>query len=236
MTHLGPDYPIYAVQARGLARPHPLPTSIEHMAADYADQIRQVQPAGPYHLLGWSFGGLVAHALATELHQRGEQTALLAMLDAAPMCDISPEKPPVFDEQDIRVSLLDGDPKSDEPVTFAQFVDILRGRGSALASLEEHHLSAITEIMSNNIRLALDFTPDHFPGDLLLFTSALDQDHNVSPPDAWRRYIGGAIESHDITSKHYLMTQPESLAQIGPILAAKLHDITSNTSPSHRKS
>ena len=69
MKHLGLDYPIYAVQARGLARPEPLPTSIEQMAADYADQIRKTQPAGPYCLLGWSVGDLVAHAVATELQQ-----------------------------------------------------------------------------------------------------------------------------------------------------------------------
>ncbi|MGH3850531.1 MAG: alpha/beta fold hydrolase, partial [Pseudonocardiaceae bacterium] len=225
------------VQARGLARPEPLPTSLEQMAADYADQIRQVQPAGPYFLLGWSFGGLVAHAVATELHQRGEQTALLAMLDAYPMCDLS-EEPPAFDERDVLISLLDGDPQSleDEPMTFAQFVDILRNRGSALASLEEHHIAAVIEIMSNNIRLACDFTPGHFPGDLLLFTSTPDPGHDAPTPEVWRRYIDGTIKSHDITSRHHLMTQPEALAQIGPILAAKLHDIASGTSPSHRRS
>ncbi|MGH3854311.1 MAG: amino acid adenylation domain-containing protein [Pseudonocardiaceae bacterium] len=225
MKHLGPDYPIYAVQARGLARPEPLPTSLEQMAADYADQIRQVQGAGPYFLLGWSFGGLVAHALATELHQRGEQTALLAILDTYPMRDLSAE-----------AALLDGDPDSDEPVRFAQFVDTLRNRGSALASLGEHHISAIYEIMKNNIRLACDFTPRHFPGDLLLFTSTPAPGHDTPSPEAWRPYIGGAIEKHGITSRHRLMMHPEALAQIGPILAATLHDITSGTSPPHRKS
>jgi hypothetical protein len=40
------------------------------------------------------------------------------------------------------------------------------------------------------------------------------------------------IESHDIASKHDHMTRPGSLAQIGPILAIKLRDITSDTSPS----
>jgi len=90
--------------------------------------------------------------------------------------------------------------------------------------------------MNNNIRLSLDFIPGRFPGDLLLFTSKLDQGHDVAPPEAWRPYIDGMIESHDIVCRHHHMTQPGSLAQIGPILATKLHDITSNTSLFHWKS
>jgi hypothetical protein len=101
------------------------------------------------------------------------------------------------------------------------------------SSLEEHHLSAVIKIMTNNGRLALDFTPDRFHGNLLLFNSTIDRDDDVVTPEVWRPCIDGTIESHDITSKYDLMTQPGSLAQIGPILTAKLHDMTSDTLPSH---
>ncbi|NUS62494.1 MAG: amino acid adenylation domain-containing protein, partial [Saccharothrix sp.] len=234
LRHLAPDRPIYAVQARNLARTGPLPTSVRQMAAEYADEILAVQPTGPYHLLGWSFGGLAAHAVATELHRRGERTATLAMLDSTPVCDL-PEKP-VPSERSILALLLllfgtpqedepvrftlDGTPDTDDPVTFEQFVAILRGRGSALASLSEQHVMAIADTMLNNTRLSAEHVPDFFPGDLLLFTSTLDP--RVATPEAWRRYVGGVIENHDIVSRHHRMTQPESLAQIGPILAAKL--------------
>ncbi len=57
------------------------------MAAHYVQPIRHVQPTGPYHLLGWSFGGLVAHAIATRLQNAGEQVDLLALLDAYPLHD-----------------------------------------------------------------------------------------------------------------------------------------------------
>ncbi|MEU4745952.1 alpha/beta fold hydrolase, partial [Actinosynnema sp. NPDC023658] len=234
LRHLAPDRPIYAVQARNLSRPGTLPTSVRQMAAEYADEILAVQPTGPYHLLGWSFGGLAAHAVATELHRRGERTATLAMLDSTPVCDL-PEKP-VPSERSILALLLllfgtpqedepvrftlDGTPDTDDPVTFEQFVAILRGRGSALASLSEQHVAAIADTMINNTRLSAEHVPDFFPGDLLLFTSTLDP--RVATPEAWRRYVGGTIENHDIVSRHHRMTQPESLAQIGPILAAKL--------------
>ena len=54
MKSLGKDYPIYGVQARGIAKNEELPKSLEEMAADYLKHVREVQPYGPYRLLGWS--------------------------------------------------------------------------------------------------------------------------------------------------------------------------------------
>ena len=83
--HVPSDHPIYGLQARNLLQPGMLPRTLEDMAADYARLIRQVQPVGPYNLLGWSFGGLVAHAIATQLQGAGEEVGLLALLDSYPL-------------------------------------------------------------------------------------------------------------------------------------------------------
>jgi thioesterase domain-containing protein len=53
------------------------------MAARYLAAVREAQPRGPYRLLGWSFGGLVAFEMARRLRQEGEEVALLALLDTA---------------------------------------------------------------------------------------------------------------------------------------------------------
>src|SRR5262249_30176862 len=84
MRYLPAERPIYGLQARGIMQPQMAPASLEDMAADYLQAIRQVQPAGPYNLLGWSFGGLAAHAIATRLQEQGESVALLALLDSYP--------------------------------------------------------------------------------------------------------------------------------------------------------
>lgn len=49
-----------------------LPASVAEMADEYVARIREVRPEGPYRLLGWSFGGHVAHAVATRLRAQGE--------------------------------------------------------------------------------------------------------------------------------------------------------------------
>ncbi|MBV9163199.1 MAG: amino acid adenylation domain-containing protein, partial [Pseudonocardiales bacterium] len=230
IKHLDLDYPIYGVQARSLARPEPRPTSIKQMAADYADQIRRVQLVGPYCLLGWSFGGVVAHAVATELQQRGEHVGLLMILDAYPACEQpAGEDTPEPDRKDPLTTLLnimDYDASTlDEPVTFTQAIEILRDQDSVLASLDEDRLTAIIQILANNYHLARKFTPDRFEGDLLLITAALDQPESEQTADAWRPYVTGEIETHAIDTQHTHMTQPGPLTQIGSILAAKLQKI-----------
>ncbi|KPI15380.1 amino acid adenylation domain protein [Actinobacteria bacterium OK074] len=224
LSHLGPEHPVYALQARSLGRDEPRPTSYEEMAADYVEQIRKVQPEGPYLLLGWSAGGLVAHAVATELERQGQHTALLAVLDAYPVADLTFEEAPVPSERDVLVGMLDCEPEEvgDDPLTPQEVMEILRGRGSALAGLEPRHLEAIVAIMINNASLALTFRPGVFHGDMLLFNSTIDREQDSPGADVWRPYVAGGIDSYDITARHDRMTRPGSLAQIGPVLAARI--------------
>ena len=79
--HLGEDQPIYALQAQGLDGHKPPLRRVEDMAAHYIRQIRSVQPVGPYHLIGASFGGLVIFEMAHQLRAEGQTVALLAMLN-----------------------------------------------------------------------------------------------------------------------------------------------------------
>ncbi|MGH9962545.1 MAG: thioesterase domain-containing protein, partial [Pyrinomonadaceae bacterium] len=71
------DQPIYGLQASGIAAEAPFPASIEEIADDYVTVMRGVRPTGPYHLLGWSFGGIIAHTVACRLQQEHEDVVLL---------------------------------------------------------------------------------------------------------------------------------------------------------------
>jgi thioesterase domain-containing protein/acyl carrier protein len=78
------DHPIYGLQARGIdGLDEPL-ESIEEMAVFHLRAIREVQPLGPYVLMGYSLGGLIALEMAQQLSRNGEKVALLAMMDAYP--------------------------------------------------------------------------------------------------------------------------------------------------------
>jgi amino acid adenylation domain-containing protein len=79
---LGPDQPLHVLQQRGINGGARLHRSVERMAACYLRAIRRVQPHGPYLLGGRCLGSLVAYEIARRLEARGEQVALLAVLDS----------------------------------------------------------------------------------------------------------------------------------------------------------
>jgi len=208
---LPPDYPLYGLQARGLARAEPLPETIEEMAADYLSQIRTIQPVGPYYLLGWSFGGVVAQAIATQLQDQGERVALLASLDGYPQRKRSTPAGP--SEETRKVTGHDGGPGME-----AQ----LQGH------FDDDIVASIRSVTSNGRKLMSRFTPSRFRGDLLLFVSALGRpDFNpaAEAPEEWRPYIEGRIESYQINSTHMNLTQTEPLGEIGDLISEKLQEI-----------
>ncbi len=79
--HLGNAQPFYGLQAFGVEAGQIPDATIEQMAARYLDAMRHVQPHGPYHLGGYSYGGTVAFEMAQQLRAQGQAVALLAMFD-----------------------------------------------------------------------------------------------------------------------------------------------------------
>lgn len=75
-------YGVFDPMEVGSLEPVPGSHSVEDLAQTYLKTIRKLQPEGPYHLLGYSFAGLVAYEMARELVARGEEVATLTLLDA----------------------------------------------------------------------------------------------------------------------------------------------------------
>jgi aspartate racemase len=81
---LGNERPIYGIQARGFEDGQTPFTALEAMAGYYLDEIKHIQPQGPYLLGGQSFGGLVAFEMARQLRDSGEHVQELIMVDTHP--------------------------------------------------------------------------------------------------------------------------------------------------------
>ncbi len=87
---VGTDRPFFGLQARGLygdEKPH---ETFEEMASAYLEEIRTVQPHGPYFIGGFSGGGITAFEMAHQLKAAGEEVAMLLLLDS-----ILPVEPPL---------------------------------------------------------------------------------------------------------------------------------------------
>jgi glutamate-1-semialdehyde-2,1-aminomutase len=80
--NLGAEQPFYGLQSVGLDGKQSPYTKIEDMAAHYLQELRTIQPQGPFVLGGWSMGGLVAYEMAQQLHQQQQEVAALVLLDS----------------------------------------------------------------------------------------------------------------------------------------------------------
>ena len=79
---MGSDQTVYGFEASGLSPGEPMAHSLEEMAASYVKAMVAAQFKGPYHLLGWSFGGVLAFEIARQLHQSGREVGFLGFMDA----------------------------------------------------------------------------------------------------------------------------------------------------------
>ncbi len=77
----GQDRPVYGLQAKGLLGDQSPHDTFEDMARSNIEELRQVQPHGPYLIGGFSGGGLVAFEMARQLREAGDEVAALVMLD-----------------------------------------------------------------------------------------------------------------------------------------------------------
>ncbi|EMC1044690.1 non-ribosomal peptide synthetase [Serratia marcescens] len=71
-------FPVYAVPWPAMEEK---PATMSDMAASAVALIREVQPQGPYHLAGYSSGGVLAYAIAEQLQSAGEAVAFLGLID-----------------------------------------------------------------------------------------------------------------------------------------------------------
>jgi thioesterase domain-containing protein len=233
VRQLGPERPLYGVQARGLTTAEPLPNTISAMAGDYADQIRSLQRSGPYHLLGWSFGGIVAQATAVRLQELGADVGMLALLDSAPEDD--GEDLPAEEGHELEALFgvdlgeLNGVGRRGTSDHIRSALEELRRQGSALGSLDEQTVQIMLRVFHNNARLMRGHKPGYFDGDVLHFTAADGQPADASASELWRPFVRGLIEDHKVNCSHYQMTDAGPLDYIGNVIADCLSRLESHS-------
>jgi thioesterase domain-containing protein/acyl carrier protein len=79
---LGREQPVYGLQSRGLDPDRKPTTRVEDMASEYLRELITMQPEGPYHLGGWSMGGVIAFEMARQLTAEGKSLAPLVLIDS----------------------------------------------------------------------------------------------------------------------------------------------------------
>ncbi|MFH0518631.1 amino acid adenylation domain-containing protein [Streptomyces sp. M41] len=233
LRHLDPDRPVYGVQSPGLSGALPEVADVAELCELYLAEIRAVQPGGPYHFAGYSFGGTVAQTLAALLQERGEEVAFLALLDAYPpeRDDWSYIGSPDWrerlerEETGFLLSVAGLGGATGRTVGRAEAVAAIRDSQGLLAGFDESLLHAIVDTNVHCVRLLSRSRTRRHRGDVLFFTAARTTGAEDRPGEVWPQYVDGDLTEHVLDCSHDELMSPRALDEIGPLLDAALRAV-----------
>jgi amino acid adenylation domain-containing protein/non-ribosomal peptide synthase protein (TIGR01720 family) len=243
VEHLGPEIPVYGLQARGIESDEEPHTRLEEMARYYLAAVRAAQPEGPYHLAGWSFGGRVAFEMARHLTAAGQTVALLALLDsAAPagkaeareFSDLSLLLANVAGEVGLTVSAAELSALPEEGqlghlVDLAVRAGLVVDRNAGITYLRRR-----VAVYRGNLIAASRHTPEPYRGPVTYFRAAgrpespevgaTGPDPAGDPAGGWARYCALGIDIENVPGDHRTMMREPHVAVLAGLLGDRLRD------------
>ena len=81
--HLNGSFNYWGIRAERISGYTPRNLELKSIAKEYIQKIKGVQPNGPYHIAGWSLGGLIAFEIVRQLEEAGEDIRFFALIDSA---------------------------------------------------------------------------------------------------------------------------------------------------------
>jgi acyl-CoA synthetase (AMP-forming)/AMP-acid ligase II/thioesterase domain-containing protein/acyl carrier protein len=217
-ARLGTDQPFYGVQAdgdwRGVERPYEPLCSIEQVAARYLDAICSIQPSGPYHLVGASFGGIVAFEMARQLRAQNESVASLFLFSS-----------------NVRNNSFATGPRGSANDLFKEARRYAAQRWPrayrlAFAGSELRYqwrvwrgrrvtAAAVSARFLRESRLLINrYQPGVYDGQGVLFRSALGDD----PLPLWNGLLRGGLDVHDMPGGHLDMLNEPTVDQVADLM------------------
>lgn len=221
------DWPVYALQSEALHDAHYSPSSFEEVANDHLARIRSLQPHGPYHLIGWSFGGQIAHMVASMLQQQGETVDSLVLIDSYPTNAASfihdrleagdPAMRHTVRERLVRL-IFDG-----EEVPIEEWDAAVNKRFNIDAERSGNLLDSILHELTLSMGLMNLFLPQHYQGDMM-FIEAKEDELRVEglTAEAWAPYVSGKISACKVDFLHEALMQTAALECYADTLTAYL--------------
>ncbi|MCV7370116.1 amino acid adenylation domain-containing protein [Mycolicibacterium duvalii] len=208
------------------------PFSIRRMALNYADRLQATHPGGPYKLLGWSFGGVVAHELAAVLRGRGCHVQRLVLLDPAFSVGLIAAGRELTEDQVLEHILRSNRvevPPTRGPLNYGRAEQLLRHHNGVDFPLPPRELlELMVRSVNVNQRHLRYHVPGEFDGDMVVFTATRPRSGARRPmmmrllgtharlaahtkARRWRRHVTGAVTAHPVDCTHHDMLSTASL-------------------------
>ena len=187
VKHLGPTQPFYGFQD-GIQNP----SRIEHLAYTYVKEIATVQSKGPYLLGGVCMGGIVAYEIAHQLQSKGNEVALLALMEPVP-----PMGPGISSLADVAACYL------------RRIMRRLTHHSRIALKLSHEERKAYIRLkmkLNANSWSLRRYAPIPYPGRISLFLTDESLKSSTHPRLGWRKMATGVIEVYQIPGNHNTIT------------------------------
>ena len=213
-TGLGLEQPLYGLQAQGVDGHLPTLSTIQAMAAQYVEAIRSVDPYGPYQLVGYSAGGVIAFEMAQQLKRAGAEIALLGMIDTLSPTAVGRKisflkklwlmhhwslKFIMERSAHRRMSRL-------KEASYALALEKLSSGESLTPELVEHHMFNHFKVVQKR------YKPEPYAGPVVLFKATLQAEMQFLDAGkylGWDEYVGENVRVVSIASSHFsMMSEP----------------------------
>lgn len=251
---LGADQPVWGFESPYLEGPEVPFRTLDTLALRYLTELKAVQPEGPYHLAGYSFGGVLAFEIARQLVEGGDEVSFLGVVDVGPGYrgrHYDPRK--VLDKPWLRVAM------PDEELTLRQQVGWYARRArrnprDAALSLSirsgadrwldpvlfRYEIRRKGEISAGNrlwyawrqhweLARSYRWEGRRYPGRLTLLWA--DESAATDGTMGWGDVVQGPLDIVHVPVAHERFLQPDGAAVIGPVLRRAL-DASTGAAPS----
>ncbi|TSC26813.1 amino acid adenylation domain-containing protein, partial [Corallococcus sp. Z5C101001] len=245
---LDADQPCYGLQARGTEGEEPLGTVAE-MAALYLDSVREVQPHGPYHLAGWSLGGIIAFEMARQLRARGEEVALLASIDAYTVQHMVPDKTPEQVLEDMLTSELTmmlaattgRDPtelrerisRMTQPERVAYFYEVGSQEDTQIADVGVDRVRNLYRVFESTSRAFTQYDAKPHDGTLVLLRAS--QRPDTREHHGWEALVTSGVEVVEMPGSHMTMMRKPLITNVAKELQARIGSQTAPVDDAKKK-
>ncbi|CAM4008173.1 non-ribosomal peptide synthetase [Nocardiopsis rhodophaea] len=248
--HLPNDQPFYALQAYGADAGTEPVRGMEEIARRYIEAMRRVQPEGPYHIGGWSFGGFVAFEMARQLRAAGQEVGSLVVLDTTAL---NPERREWTDDEALiawffwELLWLERGGESPEAVIPAELAtldekfefitQLAIDEGVLPPGSTDAIVRRLFRLYEANWRSAFDYWPEVVDQDMVLvhakqplpdvlksMHSAIGSMH-ADPANGWRERTSGRLSVVEVDGDHLtIMEEPYVPAVVSAALGAVGHN------------
>ncbi|MCD8518045.1 MAG: alpha/beta fold hydrolase [Burkholderiaceae bacterium] len=221
---LGSDQPVWALQASGLESGESVKDDVCEMARDYIAAVREIQPEGPYYLLGWSLGGTIAQEMAVQLEAAGQTVALVALVDTAAVYPQSVlegawETDSILREMANDFGAATAEP---QPTTRDELLVFLRDQMVKNSLVPEHTPTEWIERLLDQQAASVIRLRGHkqqvCKADILFIRAQLETTAHEPQTYDWAPWTSGNVCVTSIPSKHDDMMSAEHAAMIAKML------------------